>query len=137
MSEDMYIPPVQSDTVISTIGEVHDMLVKNLLNPDPVGQRPSVNNAIYNSKSIGIIESIFMGAGIGILTLRDIRNQAEDHITKMYQGFDALVIDGGHRTRAIKHFIEGGFPVKINGISKYYRNLSKAEKTYFMNVKVS
>ena len=75
-------------------------LAKKKINPNPIGQRPPVSVG-YN-KSKGIIDSLLKGFSIGEITLRDIREDALNQ--KIYKGCDFLVIDGGHRLRAIRDF---------------------------------
>lgn len=91
-------------------------LAKKKINPNPIGQRPPVSVG-YN-KSKGIIDSLLKGFSIGEITLRDIREDALNQ--KIYKGCDFLVIDGGHRLRAIRDFYD--FRFAVNG--KFYSDLS-------------
>lgn len=87
--------------------ELIDLLIRGKINPDPIGQRPPVSQG--TSKSESIVSSLLDGYGIGTITLRDIREDAE--MQKIYPGTDYLVIDGGHRCRALAAFYQNKFPV--------------------------
>lgn len=77
------------------------------INPDPIAQRPPVSQG--TSKSEQIVKSLLDGFGIGMITLRDIRNDVD--MQKVYPGTEYLVIDGGHRVRALTKFFEGKFSI--------------------------
>jgi len=79
-----------------------NLAVSKELNPNPIGQRPPVPN---RKKSIGIIDSMISGQNTGMIILRDISNDADAQ--KMYPGVKYLVIDGGHRIRALRDFFQG------------------------------
>jgi hypothetical protein len=92
---------------------VNDLIVESAngkINANPIGQRPAVSEGWGKAK--GIIESLIKGYSIGSITLRDIRN--DDDAQKVYPGTEYLVIDGGHRIRAIKDFNNNKFDV--NGL---------------------
>jgi len=92
---------------------VNDLIVESQngkINPNPIGQRPPVSEGWGKSK--GIVESLIKGYSIGSITLRDIKN--DDDAQKVYPGTDYLVIDGGHRIRAIRDFSMNKFDV--NGL---------------------
>lgn len=92
------------------IWSVYDIIVKSIngtLNPDPIAQRPPVSQGY--SKPIAIMRSLLEGYGIGLFTLRDIRNDPE--MKKLYPKVDYTVIDAGHRTRSIRDFYNGKFHV--------------------------
>ena len=98
-----------------------DIIGKTLcgkINPDPIAQRPPVTSG--SSKSERIVESLISGYGIGMLTLRDIRVDAD--MQKIYPGVEYLVIDGGHRVRALKDFYTGRFAIKQPDGHKYIFN---------------
>lgn len=82
--------------------EVVDLLNTGKLNPDPIGQRPPVSSGV--KKSVAIVKSIVSGYGCGMLTIRDIRN---DKDAQQKYGCDFIVIDGGHRCRALKSYYTG------------------------------
>lgn len=88
--------------------EIVDLLITGRLNPDPIGQRPPVSSGV--KKSVAIIKGIMEGYGCGMLTIRDIRNDTDAQ--KIY-GCDYLVIDGGHRCRALKSYYAG--KILVNG----------------------
>ena len=71
-------------------------LSEGMLNPDPIGQRPPTSSG--PKKSIGIIASMLDGYGMGMITIRDI---SDDDFLRALYGCDYLVIDGGHRCRAL------------------------------------
>jgi len=90
-----------------TAQDLIDLTISGKLNPDPIGQRPPVTKG--PRKSIAIVSSLLNGNGIGMITLRDISEDAEAQ--KVYPGVKYLVIDGGHRIRAMKNFYQNRFPV--------------------------
>ena len=89
---------------------------------NPVGHRPPVYINFNNEKNVEIIEAIQLGIDITGITLVKIDD-------KKYQ-YESL--DGGHRKRAIKAYIDGLF--KVNG--KFYSELSDAEMEKFLNYKL-
>lgn len=101
---------------------------KDLINPNPIGQRPPSQIGYQNSKNVGIIETLLRGFGIGVIYLRDITVYDGDHrIRKQYPLYGYLTIDGGHRCRAIRQFIENKFYVTIGKYKKvYFRDLQAA-----------
>lgn len=119
-----------------TIGKLYDMVMKGELHPDPVSQRPATIAKLSNAKNKRIIECLMDGTGIGLMIVRDIENCDEEEVRRLYPNYKALVIDGGHRSRAIKHYIHNKFAVTINGIKKKYRDLTDAERTGFLNTPV-
>ena len=78
------------------------------INSDPIAQRPPVSQG--SSKSQQIVKSLLDGYGIGMLTFRDISNDVD--MQKIYPGVKHLVIDGGHRVRALVAFYQGRFPIQ-------------------------
>ena len=88
--------------------ELYLMLDSGDLNPDPIGQRPPTSSG--PKKSIGIIKSLIEEFGIGMITVRDISN---DPIAQAIYGCKYLVIDGGHRCRAIMQYFKG--KITVNG----------------------
>ena len=88
-----------------------DWLRTGMLNPDPIGQRPPT--ASGPKKSIGIIASMLDGYGMGMVTIRDI---SDDPFLRTLYGCDYLVIDGGHRCRALLQYANG--KLVVNG-SRY------------------
>jgi len=87
--------------------ELIDMIIRGKINANPIGQRPPVSQGY--TKSENIVKTLLDGYGIGMLTLRDIRDDAE--MQKLYPGTDYLVIDGGHRCRALAAFYQNKFSV--------------------------
>lgn len=85
-----------------------DMIIRGKINPDPIGQRPPVTQG--TTKSENIVSNLLNGYGIGTITLRDIRDDAE--MQKIYPGTEYLVIDGGHRCRALAAFYQNKFAVR-------------------------
>ena len=99
----------------------------------PVGQRLPVSSQ-NNSKEAGIIQSIFDGESIGMITLMIIdskanRKQRRDFI----RTFKKESVDGGHRKRAIYAYYNGEF--KVDG--KYYNNLSEEKQKKFLEFPLS
>lgn len=98
-----------------------DIISKTLcgkINPDPISQRPAISQT--SNKSEGIVKCLINGYGIGMLTLRDIRNDQESQ--KIYPNVDYLVIDGGHRVRALKEFFSGRFSIELADGKRYIYN---------------
>ena len=87
--------------------DIVQLTLSGKLNPDPIGQRPPTAQGY--SKSEEIIKSLLSGVGIGMITLRDISQDEE--MQKIYPGVHYLVIDGGHRIRALIKFYQNKFPV--------------------------
>ena len=87
--------------------EIVQLSITGKLNANPIGQRPPTSQGY--SKSEEIIKSLLSGVGIGMVTLRDITEDAE--MQKVYPNTDYLVIDGGHRIRALTAFYKNAFHV--------------------------
>lgn len=97
------------------------------INPNPIGQRPPTIAGYQNPKNVGIIESILRGYGIDTIYLRDITVYDEDHPIRIEYANDGyLTVDGGHRCRAIRQFIENKFFIMINGKQVRFRDLQGA-----------
>ena len=90
-----------------TAHEIIQLVLTGKLNPDPIGQRPPTSQGY--SKSQEIVASMLSGVGIGMITLRDISQDEE--MQKVYPGVHYLVIDGGHRVRALVKFYTNKFAV--------------------------
>ena len=93
------------------LSELLDMIGDSQINANPIGQRPptsSPKKTLVVSREI--IETIFRGYSIGSIILRNIinDNKARGVYSKV---FKYLVIDGGHRIRAIQLFKEDKFKV--------------------------
>jgi hypothetical protein len=83
------------------------------LNPNPLGQRDAVPS---RTKPIGIINAMIEGYFTGAMVFRDIR---EDEEAKMfYPNYDFLVIDAGHRCRALVSFDDNRIVSKYGKISE-------------------
>lgn len=100
------------DMICCTAFELAEKMYKGLIIHDPVGQRPPVTQK--SDKSIQIIESLLTYLGIGTLILRDIRNEPE--MQKLYPGAEYIVIDGGHRLRALLRY----FNDKLRVFGSFY-----------------
>lgn len=87
--------------------EIVQLAITGKLNPDPIGQRPPTSQG--HAKSEEIIKSLLLNIGIGMITLRDISEDEE--MQKIYPGVRYLVIDGGHRIRALVKFYQNKFSV--------------------------
>jgi hypothetical protein len=100
----------------------------DIINPDPIGQRPSVSSGF--AKSQGIIDSILRGFSVGTITVRNIEKQENCNIDiqKVYPNRKWLVIDGGNRIRAVRDFHKGRFTT-LDG--KYFRDLPENQKSLF------
>jgi endonuclease YncB( thermonuclease family) len=111
---------------IKTVSEFYDMLKpnsKNRIDCDPVGQRPDMEDL---GKKQGIIDTMIRGYDFGEFKLRTLTKALQDAF-----GFKYRSIDGGHRKRAIRDFIDGKFKTHrdtvavVNGEEIYVGN-----KTY-------
>lgn len=91
------------ETKTLTIFEYNNGINDETYNIDPIGQRPSRDNA-QNTKMASIIESIFDGSDIGELSFR--RYERLNKLTSRGQ-IICEIIDGSHRSRAINKFISG------------------------------
>ena len=74
----------------------------NLIDCNPLHQRPAVEKKAGCEKSVGIITSILNGENIGEITLVKTPERKD----KQYES-----IDGGHRKRAIYAFMNDEFKV--------------------------
>lgn len=103
---------------------------------DPVGQRPDVESL---DKSQGIIDTVIQGFDFGELKLRTLIAAIRKATNFKYRS-----IDGGHRKRAIRNFIEGRFKTgkdtvaTVNGTvidvsNKFYKELPQEVKEQFNN----
>jgi hypothetical protein len=90
-----------------TVQEIVHLAITGKLNPNPIGQRPPTSQG--NTKNEEIVKSLLSGVGIGMVTLRDISEDEE--MQKVYPGVQYLVIDGGHRVRAVVGFYQNKFAV--------------------------
>ena len=86
----------------------------------PVGQRLPVDYT--NAKSIDIIESLVDGKGIGMLTL--VKENNEFYV---YES-----IDGGHRKRALRDFLQDDFEV----YGKKFSEFTDEETKDFMKIEI-
>lgn len=124
-------------TLTWTSKEISIASFYNMLNPitneridcDPVGQRPDVESM---SKRQGIIDTVIRGYDFGELKLRTIATGEYKYRS----------IDGGHRKRAVRDFIENRFKTNrgtiaiingkvINVGGMYYRDLPIEVKELF------
>lgn len=92
---------------ILTIQEIIELTLSKKIHPNPIGQRPPVTKTFKKSEEI--VASVLNNYGMGLITLRDIRNDAEAQA--IYPGYDYLVIDGGHRIRSVVDFFSCRFAV--------------------------
>ena len=114
----------------SRLQDVISYTIAGHINPDPIGQRPPVQSG--PKKAQGIIDSILRGFSVGTITVRDIKDDAENQL--IYPGVKWLVIDGGNRIRAIRDFHAGRFPT-LDG--KTYLTLTDEERQLFEDTVLS
>lgn len=99
---------------------------------DPVGQRPDVDSI---DKKRGIIDLVLRGNDFGEIKLRELENDPE---------YKYSSIDGGHRKRAIRDFIDGGFTTSTHSIARIgdrtidvghrlFKDLPEEVKMQFLN----
>lgn len=98
---------MRSSFTTMLIRDIVHMTLSKTLNPDPISQRPAVSSGVKKSQEI--VEAILNNYGVGMLTVRDITN--DESMQKIYPGQKYLVIDGGHRVRALTDFYQGRFKV--------------------------
>jgi len=126
-------------TVEYSIAQFYNMLSElstEKIDCDPIGQRPDVESL---EKTQGILDTIFRGYDFGELKLRELSAEKQS-----LEGFKYRSVDGGHRKRAIRLFIQNkcklgkdsvtyvnGEEVYIGG--KYYKELSPEIKEGFGN----
>ena len=108
------ITPIKIDYDVISVQDIVNMVITKVLNPNPIGQRGPTTSGF--KKSSKIVESIIVGEGFGMISIRDIRNNP---IAKAIYNCDFLVIDGGHRCRALRDFYQGKFPVFGKTFSMY------------------
>jgi len=126
-----WMPP-KKITPIVHIWSVADFIrFAKLIDTDPVGQRPSIEeNPIGESKpskAQSIINSIFRGSDIGEIKLADIQNEGVK--------FHYESIDGGNRKRALIGFVLGTFPLHKSSVlgQKHYGELTEKQREFFDN----
>ena len=101
---------------------LHEFYYTNI-NCLPVGQRPPISFRDY-SKSISIIQALWSGIDIGVITLLELENDPH---------FKFESIDGGHRKRAIWEYFNNKF--KVDG--KFFKDLSSDKKSEFLKIQLS
>lgn len=119
---------MKNEFLFKSVRQVYELTDAGHLNPDPIGQRPPVMDGY--SKSIAIIESLISGYGIGMITLRNIEH--DEAMQAVYPGVIYLVVDGGHRIRAIAAFMRNKFRVG----KRFYREFTAEEKQAFDNTQL-
>lgn len=107
-----------------------NMVKHNKLNPDPIGQRPPVSQG--PKKSQGIMASVLSGEGLPSFCLRDIRN--DEKMQKIYPSFDYIVVDGGHRMRALVQYFDNRF--SVNGKKYKDTNVDLSKITFMVDITV-
>jgi len=130
-------PIIESKTETLSVEKLCQMMLREELNCNPVGQRPPVKANPDNDKNKGIIQCLYNGIGIGLITVRDIRNCEEEEIKRIYPNNYYLVIDGGHRCRGIRDFMNNKFSCTINGEKKNWNKMTPNEKDHLMSRKIN
>ena len=122
--------------LIWTVRDILTYINEGSLNIAPIGNRPSTVDSEGNAKNIGIMESIATGHGISTLILRDIAGNTK--LQGLYgKVVKFVVIDGGHRTRAIKWYISAGrFSIKIGGKKYRWKDLSDEQRNMILDFQV-
>ena len=114
----------------TTIRELRDMNIDT----QPVGQRlPVSSSKDGNYKSVSIIETIFNGVQIGMITVMAMKRKSRRKLMSNESDFDFESIDGGHRKRAILAYLNNEFRVN----NKFFRELDKETQEEFLNLKLS
>ena len=102
---------------------------------DPIGQRPDIESL---DKKQGIIDTMLRGFDFGEIKLRKLTNDKE---------FGMRSVDGGHRKRAVRDFINNKFKTgkdtvaTVDGVeydvsNKFYKELPSEVKNIFNNYKM-
>ena len=120
---------MKSTFKVVTVRELIDLTNSGKLNPDPISQRPTTSSG--PKKSQGIISAIAHGYGVGMITVRDISR--DDEMQKVYPGVQYLVIDGGHRVRALVEYYTNNF--KIDNL--FFKELTDKEQKNFMAIEIA
>lgn len=119
------------------VGTFYHMLSptsNELIDCDPVGQRPDIESM---SKRQGILDTLFRGYDIGELKLRELG----------VGRYKFRSIDGGHRKRTIRDYMNGKFKTHKNTIcyfgdqvfkigNMYYKDLPVEVKQYLIDYKI-
>lgn len=114
-------------------------LSEEYIDCDPKGQRPDIESL---SKKQGIIDTVIRGYDFGELKLRTL-TEAVHRITN----FKYRSIDGGHRKRAVRDFINNKFRTSRNTVAivngqeipvgnKYFKELPPEVKAQFSSYKM-
>ena len=125
---------ITKEVTISTFFSMIQPTSKEYIDCDPVGQRPDIESM---SKRQGIIDTVFRGFDFGELKLRTIP----------FGNYRFRSIDGGHRKRAVRDYINNKFKTGkntvcyINGVAvpiggKYFKDLPSEVKDYFLQYKM-
>ena len=120
---------MKSTFKVVTVRDLIDLTNSGKLNPDPISQRPTTSSG--PKKSQGIISAIAHGYGVGMITVRDISR--DDEMQKVYPGVQYLVIDGGHRVRALVEYYTNNF--KIDNL--FFKELTDKEQKNFMAIEIA
>lgn len=106
----------------------------NMLNPisdsridcDPVGQRPDIESM---SKRQGIIDTVLRGYDFGELKLRTITKALNKH-------YRFRSIDGGHRKRAVRDFIDNKFKTNRSTVAYINGEEIKVGNMYYKDLPI-
>tara|TARA_S200000501_G_scaffold306093_1_gene294634 strand:- start:989 stop:2509 length:1521 start_codon:yes stop_codon:yes gene_type:complete len=124
-------------TIREWFGDGKDGLCARNTNCNPLPQRPPVKTfhgrpdaPEWNEKYAGIIESILWDSiGLGTIILAEM----EDDLYFVFAS-----VDGGHRKRAIKAFVDGALVIKTPcGDSVVWNSLMDEEQKAFMDAELS
>jgi hypothetical protein len=129
-------PPVWQRGVTWKVSNLLDAINKKVLQHIPVSNRASTVDSGANEKNVGIINSILKHFGINTLVLRNIAKSMR-HIKLYGQSYKYLVIDGGHRCRAIKWFINGKFAIKIGNQKFFWKDLPDDVRQQFLDFDIT
>lgn len=128
-----------SEYTISTFYSMLSELSTARIDCDPIGQRPDIESM---SKRQGIIDTVIRGYDFGELKMRTL-----NAILQKECGYNFRSIDGGHRKRAVRDFIQNkfktgkytvaivdGVEVPVGGL--YYSQLPVEVKNQFNSYKM-
>jgi len=124
-------PPTWTNTVW-TVRKLVENITAKVLQHNPTNNRSATVGDDANKKNIGIITSILYKYGLSNLIFRDITNSASQK-AKYGKSYKFTVLEGGHRCRAIKWFMENRFAVPYNGQIVYWKDLDDDVREAFLN----
>lgn len=109
---------------------IDDDIYLDILGGNPLQRKYCWDN---HKKSLFVL-SVFAKKHIPPLSIIMVRVMSKDEPSKLYNGKVEWyeIIDGKQRLNAIRSFIDGDFPLNIDGVEIYYSQLSDHMKNEFL-----